>query len=49
MSILIWINPCGYAELQMTDLHRLAIGLSLEAAAERLLPHFLNHVDLTSD
>jgi hypothetical protein len=33
----------------MTDLHRLAIGLSLEAAAERLLPHFLNHVDLTSD
>jgi lipoyl(octanoyl) transferase len=43
------INPCGYAELQMTDLHRLAIGLSLEAAAERLLPHFLNHVDLTSD
>jgi lipoyl(octanoyl) transferase len=43
------INPCGYAELQMTDLHRLAIGLSLEAAAERLLPHFLNHVNLTSD
>jgi lipoyl(octanoyl) transferase len=43
------INPCGYVELQMTDLHRLAIGLSLEAAAERLLPHFLNHVNLTSD
>jgi len=43
------INPCGYAELQMTDLHRLAIELSLETAAERLLPHFLNHVGLPSD
>jgi lipoyl(octanoyl) transferase len=43
------INPCGYAELQMTDLHRLAIDLSLETAAERLLPHFLNHVGLPSD
>ena len=43
------INPCGYAELQMTDLHRLAIELSLEAAAERLLPHFLHHVGLPSD
>lgn len=40
------INPCGYAELQMTDLHRLAIELSLEEAAERLLPHFLRHLGL---
>ena len=38
------INPCGYAELQMTDLHRLGIGLQLEAASEQLLPHFLRHL-----
>ena len=40
------INPCGYAELQMTDLHRLAVDLSLEESAERLLPHFLRHLGL---
>ena len=40
------INPCGYAELQMTDLHRLGIGLQLEETAEKLLPHFLRHLGL---
>lgn len=40
------INPCGYAELQMTDLHRLGINMQLEEAAEKLLPHFLQHVGL---
>lgn len=38
------INPCGYAELQMTDLQRLGIDLQLEGAAEKLLPHFLRHI-----
>ena len=38
------INPCGYAELQMTDLHRLGVELSLEDSAEKLLPHFLRHI-----
>lgn len=38
------INPCGYAELEMTDLHRLGIELQLEAAAEKLLPHFLRNL-----
>ncbi len=40
------INPCGYAELEMTDLRRLGIELQLEEAAERLLPHFLEHLGL---
>jgi len=40
------INPCGYAELKMTDLKRLGISLSLEDAAEGLLPHFLRHLGL---
>ncbi len=40
------INPCGYAELQMTDLHRLGIDLQLEQTSEKFLPHFLRHLDL---
>lgn len=40
------INPCGYAELQMTDLHRLGIDLQLEPASEKFLPHFLRRLDL---
>tara|TARA_R110002096_G_scaffold101547_2_gene224534 strand:- start:7379 stop:8011 length:633 start_codon:yes stop_codon:yes gene_type:complete len=38
------INPCGYAELQMTDLQRQGIDLDLETTATRLLPHFLRHL-----
>ena len=38
------INPCGYAELQMTDLHRLGIDLDLESAADKFLPHFQRHI-----
>jgi len=38
------INPCGYKELEMTDLHRLGIGLQLEEAADEFLPHFLRHL-----
>ena len=41
------INPCGYEELQMTDLRRLGVELSLEESAQTLLPHFLRHVGLT--
>ena len=40
------INPCGYAELQMTDLNRLGIELQLEAASAKLLPHFLQHLGI---
>jgi len=40
------INPCGYAELEMTDLHRLGIHLLLEETSARLLPHFLHHLGL---
>ena len=43
------INPCGYAELKMTDLHRLGIDLQLAATSEKLLPHFLRHLCLPGD
>lgn len=40
------INPCGYEELEMTDLHRLGINLQLKDTAEKITPHFLNHLGL---
>ena len=43
------INPCGYAELKMTDLRRLGIELQLEEASQKLLPHFLGHLGPTAD
>ena len=40
------INPCGYAELEMTDLHRLGITLQLEDTSDKLLPHFFEHLGM---
>jgi lipoyl(octanoyl) transferase len=40
------INPCGYADLQMTDLKRLGINLELEESSQKLLPHLLAHLGL---
>ncbi len=41
------INPCGYAELEMTDLHRLGVELQLEEASDKLLPYFLKHLGMS--
>jgi len=38
------INPCGYAELKMTDLKRLGGGSRLDTVWPQLLPHFLRHL-----
>ena len=38
------INPCGYRELEMTDMKRLGISADLGEVWPRLLPHFLNHL-----
>ena len=43
------INPCGYEELEMTDLHKLAISLQLEETSRKILPHFLRHLGLTRE
>ena len=40
------INPCGYEELEMTDLHRLGIDLPLEETADKLTPYLLQHLGL---
>lgn len=38
------INPCGYSELEMTDLRRLGVDTTLDDVWPRLLPHFLRHL-----
>ena len=38
------INPCGYEQLEMTDLRRQGIDVGLEATSKKLLPHFLRHL-----
>lgn len=41
------INPCGYADLEMTDMRRLGVELDLESVSRQLLPHFLRHIGLS--
>lgn len=43
------INPCGFEGLEMTDLKRLGVKLSLEETADRFLPHFLRHLGLAGE
>lgn len=38
------INTCGYTELQVTDLQRLGVNLSLENTADEFLPYLLNNM-----
>mgnify|MGYP001812978616 CR=1 FL=1 len=42
------INPCGYRELEMTDMKRLGVDATLEETADAFLPHFQHHVGLTA-
>jgi len=43
------INPCGYAELEMTDLKRLGADIGFHDVWPRLLPHFLRHLGFDED
>lgn len=38
------INPCGFADLSVTDLTRLGAECDLELIQTQLLPHFLRHL-----
>ena len=42
------INPCGYQGLEMTDFRRLGVELSLEDAARKFEPLFLQHLEKTA-
>ena len=41
------INPCGYANLETTDLARLGAESNLATVRDALLPHLLRHLRLT--
>ena len=43
------INPCGFEDLEVTDLVRLDAKTDPAAARERLLPHLLRHLGLNAD
>ncbi len=38
------INPCGFSDLEVTDLKTLGTGLDPDSARTRLLPHLLRHL-----
>ena len=40
------INPCGYANLELTDLKRVGAGADLDEVSERLLPHLTRHLGI---
>jgi lipoyl(octanoyl) transferase len=40
------INPCGFKDLQLTDLVRLGADNDLAAVRDKLLPHLLRHLHL---
>jgi lipoyl(octanoyl) transferase len=40
------INPCGYRDLELTDLARLGADRELVAVRDKLLPHLLRHLKM---
>jgi len=40
------INPCGFKDLQLTDLARLGADNDLAAVRDKLLPHLLRHLHI---
>ena len=40
------INPCGFQDLEVTDLNRLGAESDLDVVRDRLLPHLLRHLKL---
>ncbi|MEM8814968.1 MAG: lipoyl(octanoyl) transferase LipB [Pseudomonadota bacterium] len=43
------INPCGYEDLEMTDLRRLGAGETLDAASTALLPQLARRLELRNE
>ena len=43
------INPCGFENLEVTDLARLGVEHDLDTVRDHLLPHLLRHLGLKTD
>ncbi len=41
------INPCGFENLEVTDLQRLGVAFTLDEARQRLQPHLERHLGLS--
>ena len=41
------INPCGFSNMQVTDLTKLGTGHDIDSAQTQLLPYFLKHLGLS--
>ena len=44
-----WINPCGYANLKVTQMKDLGAHITVEEAAQRLLPHLERHLSVSKE
>lgn len=44
-----WINPCGYANLKVTQMKDLGAHVTVEEAAKRLLPHLERHLSVSKE
>jgi lipoyl(octanoyl) transferase len=40
------INPCGFSNLEVTDLRTLGVADDLDSIRQKLLPHFLRHMGM---
>ena len=45
----LWINPCGYAGLKVTQIKDHGIALTVAQAAEKLLPQLERHLTVTKE
>jgi len=41
------INPCGYSDLELTDLHRLGVNQPVRTIADQVRRHLLEHLGLS--
>ncbi len=44
-----WINPCGYANLKVTQLRELGVETTVLEVADRLLPHLERHLTVNME
>ncbi|RBJ72939.1 octanoyltransferase, partial [Pseudomonas sp. MWU12-2534b] len=43
------INPCGYANLKVTQMKNLGVNLTVAEVADKLLPHLERHLSISKE
>ncbi|KMJ53831.1 MULTISPECIES: lipoyl(octanoyl) transferase LipB [Vogesella] len=49
LTPFLWINPCGYAGLKVTQIKEQGVALTVAQAAERLLPQLERHLTVMKE